>query len=284
MKLLDKVKETLSKIKNIFSKKEQVQLLEEPKQDIERNGFDKLWKEKLQQTETPKDRFKTILNEKGAKLSEVVTDIMYDDIFKNNEEIASISYEDEQRMEKIGNIIERRLDSFEISENGIKSDKLMKLDEKGNVVALSQNIYSEDTIVRKSNTVNGLEYYGDGSHTDYGVVSVEETIKYDPQTRDEMEVSEVIGSKQHRASNDDVVVDPLDDKTFKTSSQIITRRSAENRNIIAQKRIDEKGEVTVEKGTLNNSYSQMLPRDESDFYSQTKEEQENQQENDTERE
>ena len=280
MKILDKVKETLSKIKNIFSKKESVQLLEEPKQDIEKNRFDKSWTEKLQQTETPKDRFKTLLNEKGIKLSDVVTDVMYDDLFKNNGEIDSISYEDAHRMEKVSNIMKKRLDSFEISENGIKSDRLMKLDERGNVVGLSQNIYSEDTIVRKSNTVNGLEYYTDGSHKDYDVTSVEETIKYNPQTREEMEVSTVIGSKQHQASHDDVIVDPLDDKTFKTSSQIITRRSTKDRNIIAQKRIDEKGEVTVEKGTLNNGYSTMLPRDEFNFERQTKEEQ---QENDTER-
>lgn len=280
MKILDKVKETLSKIKNIFSKKESVQLLEEPKQDIEKNRFDKSWTEKLQQTETPKDRFKTLLNEKGIKLSDVVTDVMYDDLFKNNGEIDSISYEDAHRMEKVSNIMKKRLDSFEIGENGIKSDRLMKLDERGNVVGLSQNIYSEDTIVRKSNTVNGLEYYTDGSHKDYDVTSVEETIKYNPQTREEMEVSTVIGSKQHQASHDDVIVDPLDDKTFKTSSQIITRRSTKDRNIIAQKRIDEKGEVTVEKGTLNNGYSTMLPRDEFNFERQTKEEQ---QENDTER-
>lgn len=47
MNVLEKLKQTINKIKEIFSKKDQVKLLEEPSQTTVTNGFDKVWKEKI---------------------------------------------------------------------------------------------------------------------------------------------------------------------------------------------------------------------------------------------
>ena len=81
MNVLEKLKNKINKIKEIFSKKDQVKLLEEPSQTTVTNGFDKVWKEKLQISETPKDRLKALLSEKGVSLSDAVINAMYNDIF-----------------------------------------------------------------------------------------------------------------------------------------------------------------------------------------------------------
>jgi len=141
MNVLEKLKQTINKIKEIFSKKDQVKLLEEPSQTTVTNGFDKVWKEKLQISETPKDRFKALLSERGVSLSNAVINAMYNDIFDKNEQIASISYEDKDRIKKINNIMNKKLDSFTINGNEITTDTLQKANEKGDIIQMSKHLF-----------------------------------------------------------------------------------------------------------------------------------------------
>ena len=103
MNVLEKLKQTINKIKEIFSKKDQVKLLEEPSQTTVTNGFDKVWKEKLQISETPKDRFKALLSERGVSLSNAVINAMYNDIFENMNDYEFQKINDEAEIKDILN-------------------------------------------------------------------------------------------------------------------------------------------------------------------------------------
>ena len=277
MNVLEKLKQTINKIKEIFSKKDQVKLLEEPSQTTVTNGFDKVWKEKLQISETPKDRLKALLSEKGVSLSDAVINAMYNDIFSKNEQIASISYEDKDRIKKISNIMNKKLDSFTINENEITTNILQKANEKGDIIQMSQNTYSENSITKRQNSISGLNYYHDGSHSEYSCISSEEIIKYDPKTNDQIEVSNIIKEQNHQASHNDVMPDSFNSTGFHTKSHVVTARDTRNRNIIIQKVLDEKGNIIDQKTeNLNPRYanSQELQKDEFNFNNQTNQEQE----------
>lgn len=277
MNVLEKLKQIINKIKEIFSKKDQVKLLEEPSQTTVTNGFDKVWKEKLQISETPKDRFKALLSERGVSLSNAVINAMYNDIFDKNEQIASISYEDKDRIKKINNIMNKKLDSFTINGNEITTDTLQKANEKGDIIQMSQSTYSENSIIKRQNSISGLNYYNDGSHSEYSCISSEEMIKYDPKTNDQIEVSNIIKEQKHQASHNDVMPDSFNSTGFHTKSHVVTARDTRNRNIIIQKVLDENGTIIDQKTeNLNPRYanSQELPKDEFNFNNQTDQEQE----------